>query len=1104
MKHSVLTTNARVRAKGMKGSRLVLLGLVALLVFSATSAVAQAEDEAHPLAGIPLRLIGPALTSGRVSDFAVHPEHQEIIYVAMASGGVWKTENRGTTWTPIFNHEGSYATGVIMLDPHDPNTVWVGTGENNAQRSVGFGDGVYKSLDGGKSWTNMGLEDSGHISQIRFHPENKGTVYVAAQGPLWNSGGERGLYKTTDGGETWEQILYVDEDTGVNEFVIHPADPDVIVASTYQRRRHVWTLINGGPGGGIHKSTDGGVTWRKLAGGLPSGDLGRIGLAGTETMPDTIYAIIEASDEDRGIYRSQNFGESWEKRSSHMTTSPQYYNELIVDPNNANVVYSVDTLTHRSDDGGATWNRIPLTYRHVDDHALWINPDDSDHMYIGGDGGMYETVDGGANWSHFRNLPATQFYRVTPDNDSPFYNVCGGTQDNQTLCGPIRTTFDDGITNADWFISKFGDGYKTRFDPTDPNIIYSQAQYGSLVRFDKRTGEKLSITPQPGADEPRYKWNWSTPIIISPHNHERLYYGAEYLFRSDDRGESWVKVSPDLTRQLDRNQLEVMGRVWSVDAIAKNDSTSMYGSMIALDESPLVEGLIYVGTDDGLIQVTEDGGENWYAVESFAGVPDMSLVEDIIASHHDADVAYAAIDNHKRGDHQPYVLKSTDRGGSWRLISNNLPERGTVHTLMEDHVDPNLLFAGTEFGLFFTTNGGQTWHEFTGLPTISVRDLEIQRRENDLVIGTFGRGIYILDDYTPLRNDDGLSDAGATMFEPRDTWMFIPDARRGWGGLGDYGAQKYSASNPPNGAVISYYLSDGFKSLRDQRRADEKGRAKAGEDNLYPSWDELRAEDQEEAPSLTLTVRDSEGNVIQRISAPASKGFHRVSWNLRYPAPDPVSLQAPGWSPPWVTPPAGPLVLPGDYNVTLSSRVQGEWQDIAGPVSLTVKPMFDGGLVTDNRQELLDFQLQTAELYRAVQGANRVVGELQARIDHMREAVNLTTGSTEAQAQAVRDLNNRMFGITTALSGDRTVSSRNEAAPMSISSRIGTIVFGSWSSQSGVTGNFRDSFDIADQQFRSVLSEIKAVDSDLRALESELETEGAPWTPGRIPEYPQG
>ncbi|MBT8061202.1 MAG: glycosyl hydrolase, partial [Gammaproteobacteria bacterium] len=680
--------------------RNISLAATFIAALSAATFSPSALAAEHPLSGIPLRSIGPALTSGRVADFAFRPGRSHEFYVGMASGNVWKTTNNGITWTPVFENEGSFAIGVVELDPTNPSTVWVGTGENNSQRSVAYGDGVYKSTDGGKSWKNMGLKDSGHISMIRFHPDDSDTVFVAAQGPLWSAGGDRGLYKTTDGGENWERILEIDEHTGVNDFVMDPADPDVIVASTYQRRRHVWTLVHGGPGSGIHKTTDGGQTWRKLEGGLPTGDQGKIGLAAAPSAPNMIYAIIEALPEERGVYRSTDFGESWEKRSDHASGSAQYYHELFVDPNNAERVYSVETFTHRTDDGGKTWERISFKHRHVDDHALWINPENSDHLYIGGDGGVYESFDRGEIWRHVRNLPTVQFCRATPDNDFPFYNVCGGTQDNFTQCGPSRTTYTDGITNGDWWFAQFGDGYKAQIDPTNPDIVYAQYQYGGLARFDRITGERMMITPQPEAGEDDYNWNWNVPLIISPHDSNRLYYGSEFLFRSDDQGMSWRKVSPVLRRDIDRNKLEVMGRVWSVDAIAKNASTSIYGALIAIAESPLEEGLLYAGTDDGLIHVSEDGGDNWRTVDSFRDVPDMSLIEDIIASNHDADVAYATIDNHKRGDYRPYVLKTTDRGRSWRLISNDLPERGSAHTIAEDHVDPSLLFVGTEFGVF--------------------------------------------------------------------------------------------------------------------------------------------------------------------------------------------------------------------------------------------------------------------------------------------------------------------------------------------------------------------------------------------------------------------
>jgi photosystem II stability/assembly factor-like uncharacterized protein len=1081
----------------MSHADLLKPAMVSLLLSLSLQACAGEDDSTHPLAGLPLRSIGPALTSGRVSDFAFHPDGWQAHYVAMASGNLWKTENHGITWTPVFDNEGSYSIGVVEVDPGSPGTVWVGTGENNSQRSVGFGDGVYRSLDAGKTWRNMGLKDSGHISMIRVHPEDSKTVWVAAQGPLWNSGGDRGLYKTTDGGETWTRILEIDADTGVNEFVMDPSDPDIIVASSYQRRRHVWTLINGGPGSGIHKTTDGGETWRRVSQGLPEGDLGRIGLAQAPSAPQVIYAIVEA-EEEQGVYRSTDFGESWEKRSDHMTLSPQYYNELVVDPQDPDVVYSLDTFTHRSDDGGKTWIGVPFKNRHVDDHALWIDPDHSAHLYMGGDGGVFESWDRGETWRHVSNLPATQFYRATPDNDTPFYNVCAGTQDNQTLCGPSRTTYTDGITNADWWIAQFGDGFKAQIDPTDANVVYAQYQHGGLVRFDRVSGERLSITPQPGAGENAYKWNWNSPLLISPHDHRRLYYGAERLFRSDDRGESWVAVSGDLSRQLDRNQLEVMGRVWSVDAIAKNASTSIYGSLIALDESPLVEGLLYVGTDDGLIHVSQDGGASWIRHESFRGVPDRSLVEDLVASRHDPDVVYAVFDNHKRGDHKPYVLKSGDRGQSWRLINAGLPERGTAHTLAEDHVAPGLLFVGTEFGLYFTHDGGDHWQELTALPTIAVRDLEVQRRENDLVVGTFGRGIYILDDYRPLRSSiDALG--SPVLFEARDAWLFNPDSRRGWGGKGDYGTGRYAAENPPHGAVFSYYLPEDLRSLKEQRRAEERKRAGEGGDNPYPDWDRLRQEDREEPPTILLTVTDSAGAVVRRIEGPADKGFHRVAWDMRYPALDPVVLEPPPDLPPWKSEPIGPMVLPGSYSVTLARRVQGQYEPLGSPQAFELKPLFSGGLIAADRAPVLEFQAQTAELYRAVTGADRAATEIEARIAHLLRAVRDTSAAAEEQGAALRSLKARMQDLRVVLKGDSTVATRYEPVPLALLDRVGFIAGGGWSSQSAITGNHRESLRIADEQYRTVQAELAAIGDELAALEAELEALGAPWTPARIP-----
>jgi len=1067
---------------------------------SLLAAPAYAADE-HPLASLPLRTIGPALTSGRISDFAFHPEHKHVYYTAVSSGGLFKTENNGTTWTPLFDGEGSYALGVVELDPSNPKVVWVGTGENNSQRSVGFGDGVYKSVDGGKTWANVGLADSGHISQIWIDPEDSDTVLVAAQGPLWNSGGDRGLFKSTDGGATWVPILTIDEDTGINEFFVDPRDSDRIVASSYQRRRHVWTLINGGPGSGIHRTIDGGASWTEISAGLPQDNMGRIGLAGVADDPDRIYAIIEASDEERGIYHSADFGLNWEKRSDHMTTSPQYYNELVVDPGNPDRVYSLDTFTHVSEDGGRSWSILGIEHRHVDDHALWIDPDNSAHLIIGGDGGIYESFDAGANWRHIGNLPIVQFYRIQPDYAEPFYNVCGGTQDNNSLCAPSRTTLRHGITNADWNLILFGDGYEPQFDPEDPNIIYTQYQYGGLARYDKTSGERLFIVPHPGSGENNYKWNWNTPLLVSPHNSKRLYYAAEKLFRSDDRGNSWQAVSPDLTRQLDRNALDVMGRVWSVDTIAKNDSTSIYGAAIALSESTLVEGLIYVGTDDGVMNVTEDGGQSWRRTDTFRGVPDMSLIEDTVASLHDSNVAYATIDNHKRGDHKPYVLKTENRGRSWSLISGDLPERGSAHTIVEDHVDPDLLFVGTEFGVFFTQDGGSSWHQLkTNFPTISVRDIEIQRRENDLVVGTFGRGIYILDDYSPLRTKAGDIETNH-LFGVRDAWSYVVGDRYGVGEKGFLGANFYTAPNPPFGAVFTYRLADGIEAARETRRKAEIEVEKAGGDTPYPSWDVLRSEDREEAPAVLLIVRDGNGEVIRQVQGETSAGLHRTAWDLRWPAIDPVSLTAPGFRVPWASDPQGPLVAPGRYTVTLAVRRDGELTELSEPQSFTVKSMPQGPEMSTQPADVLAFQQKAGELYRAVSGANALAGELDQRVDHLKVAIPRTPAAGEGLEQRLRAVEERLDDLRVLLDGDRSVSSRNEPVPWSITQRAGVVYGLLLNVRSDVPAMYEESYAVAAGEFRDALARLKSIEADLRSLEVELERLGAPHTPGRVPEW---
>jgi photosystem II stability/assembly factor-like uncharacterized protein len=913
---------------------ILAVSLAAILVPAGLQAAEKDENgDKKPLSaktfkGLELRGIGPAMNSGRIGDFAVHPTKHSTYYVAVSSGGVWKTVNSGTTWEPIFDEQGSYSIGCVTLDPNDPLVVWVGTGENNSQRSVSYGDGVYKSSDGGKTWEKMGLEGSEHIAKILVDPRDSDVVYVAAQGPLWKAGGDRGLYKTTDGGKTWERSLEIDEHTGVTDVWMDPRNPDVLYAAAYQRRRHVWTLINGGPGSAIYKSTDAGATWREMTNGLPNettngrpgADLGRIGLAVSPANPDVVYAIVEAAEEG-GFYRSTDAGVNWKKMSDYMAGSPQYYNEIVPDPVKVDRVYSMDTWMHVTEDGGKTFKKVGEEYKHVDNHALWIDPNNTDYLLAGCDGGIYESFDRGATWHFKSNLSITQFYRVSVDNAEPFYNIYGGTQDNNTLGGPSRTTTDHGIVNSDWFVTVGGDGYETVIDPEDPNILYSQWQYGGLVRYDKLTGETVDIKPRHGKGEAPLRFNWDSPLIISPHSRTRLYFAAQKLFRSDDRGDNWRAVSLDLSGQIDRNRLEVMDRVWSVDAVSKNASTSFYGNIVSLSESPVVEGLIYVGTDDGLIQVTEDGGESWRKVESFPGVPPRSYVSDIETSLHDADTVYASFDNHKMSDFKPYVLKSLDRGRSWTSVTGDLPERGTVYALAEDHVKPSLLFAGNEFGVFFTVDGGARWIQLEGgVPPIAVRDLDIQRRESDLALGTFGRGFYILDDYSPLRLVREVQlEQEATLFPVKKAWMFIPRSPLGGEGKANQGHSFFAAPNPPFGAVFTYYLKDEIKTRKETRREAEKKIAKDGGDVSYPSWDDLRAEAREEKPTIVLTVRDEDGNVVRRVRGPVKAGIHRVAWDLRYPAFEPTDLEPSTEYNPYADVPLGPAAAPGTYTVSLGA-----------------------------------------------------------------------------------------------------------------------------------------------------------------------------------------
>jgi photosystem II stability/assembly factor-like uncharacterized protein len=889
--------------------------------------------------GMRFRSIGPAVTSGRVNMFAVDPNDRSKYYIAVASGGVWKTVNAGTTWTPVFDGEGSYSIGAIALDPKNTAVVWVGTGEYNSQRSVGYGDGVYKSEDGGKSWKNMGLKTSEHIGRIVIDPRDSNVVFVAAQGPLWSPGGERGLYKTTDGGKTWKAVISISENTGVTDVVMDPSNPDTMYAAAWQRRRHFYTLINGGPESALYKSIDGGNTWTKLRSGLPPGDLGRIGLDVSPVEPNVVYATVEASGNLSGIFRSQDRGATWEKMSPNIAIG-LYYGQIICDPKNVDRIYIPNVYLQVSDDGGRTQRPLINRLVHVDYHAMWIDPKNTDYYLVGNDGGVYESFDRGATWNFKANLPVAQFYDIAVDNNVPFYNVYGGTQDNNSLGGPAKTRNSAGIINHDWFVTNGGDGFRSAVDPDDPNTIYAESQNGGLVRFDKRTGETVNIPPIEGKEEESQRYNWDSPFIISPHNSKRLYFAGHKLFKSDNRGDDWKTISGDLTRRLDRNLLPVMGKVWGPDAIAKNQSTALYGNASAMSESPKKAGLIYIGTDDGLIQVTENDGGSYRKIEKFPGVPDMSYVSRVIASMHDQNTVYALFNNHQNGDFKPYILKSTDTGRTWTSIVANLPQRGSLYAIAEDHVNPNMLFVGTEFGFFFTVDGGKQWIQMKGgLPTIAVRDIAIQRQANDLLLGTFGRGIYVLDDYTPLRQVSKTAlDQNSMLFPVKDALMYV---RSNTVFAGFQGYSFYTAPNPAYGATFVYYLKEAPKTLKQKRQEAEREAEKNKKPIRYPSIEELRAEAEEEAPALLFTVTDSEGKVVRRLTAPASAGMQRVIWDMRYTPPSiaattpqiPQGVTLPeGFTPG----PQGPLVMPGSYTVTMAMRASGVVTPMPGSENFNV------------------------------------------------------------------------------------------------------------------------------------------------------------------------
>lgn len=971
----------------MKGrGKTFLVALTAIVVASVASTLGQGGDRltTAALKDFSLRSIGPVgITTGRVQDTTVDPKDNSVIYVASAAGGLWKSINHGYSFKPIFDNGGSFNLCCIVVDPKDSNVLWLGTGENSNPRAAMYGDGLYKSTDAGETWARVGLETSEHIAEIIVDPRNSNTVYVASQGPLWSAGGDRGVFKTIDGGKTWKNVLAISENTGANGLAMDPTNPEVLYATTWQRRRAVGQFVGGGPESAVYKSSDGGAKWTKLTKGLPSGDIGRIAIAiDGKVKPTRVYVLANArmsgvTPNESGFYRSDDAGLNFRRMEPdpapaapaaaapapaaaqagrggrgaggpYVGGDPGYYHEIFVDPIRPDTIWSVNTNLERSDDGGKTFRSINTFMNlrdpdvHVDFHDVWVDPKDKRHMIFSNDGGVYETYDEGKYFRHFDNLPVTQFYRVAVDNAYPFYKVCGGAQDNNSMCGPSRTAHSAGIRTSDWFIIGGGDGFQSRVDPEDPTIIYATSQEGGLTRLDTKTGQSRGIRPRmggPGASDPSFfmsddndsrsiplapeaapqagrgggsgdRVNWDAPYIVSPHSHTRLYWGGSRLYRTDDRGDNWVPVSPDLTRNLKPAEIPIMGKKWDpATTVSWGTATTQLSTIVSVDESPLLEGLLYVGTDDGLLQVSEDGGKNWRKTETFPGAPANTYVSDVMGSPRDSNVVFVTLSDWQRGNYAPYVYRSDDRGKTFTSIVGDLPKtRNNVWAIIQDHVNSNLLFLGTEYALWTSVDAGKHWVQLkTGLPTAQIRDLAVQKRESDLVLGTFGRGFYVFDDYSALREvtNESLAAEGQLYPTRAAAFQFNPASyeQAAW--------MNEATPNPAVGAMLTYSLG-----------------AAAASGSKY-----------------VITITDSTGKKVRTMDVDQTAGLHRVNWNLRG---DAVAAPAGGRAGGGAGAGggfggrggnSGPAVDAGRYTATLGKQVGDTVTAVGKPQSVQVVPL---------------------------------------------------------------------------------------------------------------------------------------------------------------------
>jgi len=932
--------------------------LIALLVLSISSIQGQ-ELTSELLNGLPLRNIGPATMSGRIVDLAVLESDPYTFYAATATGGVWRTTDNGITFEPVFENEGTHSVGAIALNQNHPEIIWVGTGERANRQSSSWGDGVYKSIDGGKTWENMGLKDSHHIGRITLHPTDSLVAYVAAMGHLWGPNEERGLYKTEDGGETWERLIYIDEDTGVVDVAMDPSDPNILYAATYQRRRRPYGFHGGGPGSGLHKSTDGGETWKKLTNGLPEGDYGRIGISIYRNNPEVVFISLEqgfqynastAYNERRaGLYRSRDKGESWELMSD-WNPRPMYASQPLVDPSDESRVYMMNRYSYSSDSGRTFTS--PRQSLHGDDRILWVNPKDSRHVIKGDDGGIGISYDRGLKWLWVSNLPVSQYYRVAVDDAKP-YNVYGGLQDNGSWVGPSETYRYGGIINSDWKKLGGGDGFLNLPDRNDADVVYTESQYLGLSRLDKNTGQRQSIRPGDpnGRIGPRRNWdawgpgipepelgnamapgNWDGPFFLSHHDDNTIYAGTNILWKSTDKGATWTSLG-DLTTKVNRRELLIMGQRADEYTASLDDGIPYYPTLTAIAEDLHKPGVLYVGTDDGLLQVSWDDGQTWNDVTSeLTGLPKETWINTIEPSSHQEGRAYVAINNYRNDDFTNYVYRTDDYGKTWTSIVGDLPKDRVARTLREDPKNSDLLYLGTELGLFVTIDGGKNWTELkSNMPTLPFNDLVIHPRDNDLILASHGRGVWILDHLNSLQEmTPEILSKEAALFSIADAEI-INYTREG----AHTGDMYYRGENPDFGAAIDYYLQDSVAS-----------------DNI------------------SLGIYDTSGKLISEIEAENESGLHRIMWNLRYE----VKQAASGRSRI-----QGPYVLPGLY----TAKLKVNDQSFSQVFRVSDDPRLD--IAIDVRREWTESQWKVLELYSKIASDRSDVQKLNSQLSELKE-----------------------------------------------------------------------------------------------------------------------